>query len=168
MPSDESGGNGNFWYSWDYGMVHFITIDSETDLLVGLQSPDEVGGYGAGANSGPFGAPNQQIQWLEYDLASVDRKKTPWIVVGFHRPWYIAASNDSSSVCLDCQKAFEPLFVKYGVDLYMSGHVHVSPVSFGAPGSEQSTSYTSAINLWPIVCIIRGFALLTLISLRFR
>lgn len=125
MPSDESGGNGNFWYSWDYGMVHFITIDSETDLLVGLQSPDEVGGYGAGANSGPFGAPNQQIQWLEYDLASVDRKKTPWIVVGFHRPWYIAASNDSSSVCLDCQKAFEPLFVKYGVDLYMSGHVHL-------------------------------------------
>jgi len=40
MPSDESGGQGNFWYSFDYGLAHFITLDSETDFPVGLQSPD--------------------------------------------------------------------------------------------------------------------------------
>jgi acid phosphatase type 7 len=127
MPSNESGGNGNFWYSFDYGLAHFITLDSETDLPVGIQSPDEVGGSDAGANSGPFGYPNEQINWFEKDLANVDREKTPWIIVGLHRPWYIdATSNDSSTVCLDCQRAFEPLMVKYGVDLYMQGHVHVS------------------------------------------
>ncbi|KAI6028966.1 Metallo-dependent phosphatase-like protein [Pisolithus marmoratus] len=98
MPSDESGGNGNFWYSFDYGLAHFITLDSETDL---------------------------PIQWLEKDLAGVDRNKTPWIIVGLHRPWYIAAQNDSGDVCLACQQAFEPLFLKYNIDLYMQGHVHL-------------------------------------------
>ncbi|KAF9219062.1 Metallo-dependent phosphatase [Gyrodon lividus] len=122
MPSDESGGNGNFWYSFDYGLAHFIAVDTETDLPVGLQSPDEYGGTDAGANSGPFGYPNEQFDWLENDLASVDRKKTPWVIVGLHRPWYIATK--ASNACLACQKAFEPLMVKYGVDLYMQGHIH--------------------------------------------
>ncbi|KAH0838885.1 Metallo-dependent phosphatase-like protein [Lanmaoa asiatica] len=125
MPSGESGGLGNFWYSFDYGLAHFIILDSETDLPVGLQSPDETGGSDAGANSGPFGYPNQQYDWFENDLAWVDREKTPWVIVGLHRPWYIGAPNDSSTVCLACQQAFEPLMVKYGVDLYMQGHVHV-------------------------------------------
>ncbi|KAG9310506.1 Metallo-dependent phosphatase-like protein [Chiua virens] len=123
MPSDESGGTGNFWYSFDYGLAHFIVLDTETDLPVGLQSPDEVGGTDAGANSGPFGAPNQQYDWFENDLASVDREKTPWVIVGLHRPWYISAT--TSNRCLTCQEAFEPLMIKYGVDLYMQGHIHV-------------------------------------------
>ncbi|KAK9384785.1 hypothetical protein V1515DRAFT_541334, partial [Lipomyces mesembrius] len=32
MPSNESGGLESFWYSFDHGMVHFIQIDTETDL----------------------------------------------------------------------------------------------------------------------------------------
>ncbi|KAF8553524.1 Metallo-dependent phosphatase [Imleria badia] len=125
MPSDESGGLGNFWYSFNYGLAHFIMLDSETDLPTGLQSPDEAGGPDAGADNGPFGYPNQQYEWFENDLASIDREKTPWVVVGLHRPWYVAAQNDSGDVSLACQQAFEPLMIKYGVDLYMQGHVHV-------------------------------------------
>ncbi|KAF8425039.1 Metallo-dependent phosphatase-like protein [Boletus edulis BED1] len=126
MPSEESGGVGNFWYSFDYGLAHFVVLNTETDLPVGLVSPDGVGGVDAGANNGPFGYPNEQYDWFEKDLASVDRDKTPWIVVGLHRPWYIGIQNDSSAdVCLQCQQAFEPLMIKYGVDLYMQGHVHV-------------------------------------------
>ena len=126
MLSDESGGVSNFWYSFDYGLAHFIILDSETDLPVGLQSPDEVRGSDAGVNSGPFGYPNQQYEWFENDLTSVDRDNVPWIIVGFQRPWYISMKNTSSDVCLACQQAFEPLMIKYGVDLYMQGHVHVS------------------------------------------
>ena len=126
MPSDESGGNGNFCYSFDYGLAHFIALDSETDLPEGFQSPDEAGGTDAGANNGPFGYPNEQYEWLEKDLASVDRHKTPWVIVGLHRPWYIGI--DASDICTACQNAFEPLFTKYGVDLYMQGHVHVRAV----------------------------------------
>ncbi|KAF8121669.1 Metallo-dependent phosphatase-like protein [Boletus edulis] len=126
MPSEESGGVGNFWYCFDHGLAHFIVFNTETDSVpVGLVSPDGVGGIDAGANNGPFGYPNEQYDWFEKDLASVDRDKTPWIVVGLHRPWYIGIQNDSSAdVCLRCQQAFEPLMIKYGVDLYMQGHVH--------------------------------------------
>jgi hypothetical protein len=32
MPNEESGGTDNLWYSYDYGMAHFIQIDTETDF----------------------------------------------------------------------------------------------------------------------------------------
>jgi len=63
-------------------MVHFVQFNTETDLGHGLVGPDEPGG-GDVENSGPFGSyPNAQVDWLKKDLASVDRKKTPWVVVG--------------------------------------------------------------------------------------
>ena len=115
MPSRESGGLGNFWYSFDYGMVHFVVFNTETDFP---NAPDEPGGEGA-ENAGPFAPSGTQLAWLEKDLASVDRRKTPWIIVGGHRPWYV-----STTECLECQAAFEPLFIKYGVDLVLHGHKH--------------------------------------------
>ena len=81
MPSSESGGLENFWYSFDVGMVHFVQIDTETDLGHGIVGPDEPGGSD-GENSGPFGLANQQINWLTNDLQNVDRQKTPWVIVG--------------------------------------------------------------------------------------
>lgn len=41
----------------------------------GIKGPDEPGGS-AGLGSGPFGGPNQQISFLQQDLASVDRAVT--------------------------------------------------------------------------------------------
>jgi hypothetical protein len=32
MPSAESGGVENFWYSFDFGMTHYVQFDTETDL----------------------------------------------------------------------------------------------------------------------------------------
>lgn len=32
MPYEESGGNSNMWYSFNYGNVHFVSINTETDL----------------------------------------------------------------------------------------------------------------------------------------
>lgn len=121
MPAQESGGLEVFWYSFDHGMVHFVTFDTETDLGHGIIAPDEPGGSG-NENSGPFGIMNQQIDWLAKDLASVDRTKTPWVVVAGHRPWY--ASNANSSSCWSCRDAFEPIFYNYSVDLVLSGHFH--------------------------------------------
>jgi hypothetical protein len=118
MPSGPSGGLGNFWYSYDYGMTHFVHIDTETDLGNGLVGPDE----GSPENGGPFGSYNQQINWLTNDLASVNRTLTPWVVVFGHRGWYLSASG---SVCPNCQTAFENLFYTYGVDLYINGHAHL-------------------------------------------
>ena len=86
MPSSESGGLENFWYSFDHGMVHFVQIDTETDLGHGIIGPDEPEGP-EGDESGPFGLVNQQINWLAKDLRTVDRKKTPWVVVGQFFPF---------------------------------------------------------------------------------
>lgn len=82
MPSDVSGGVGNFWYSFDYGMTHFIQLNTETDLGDGFIGPDQPG-QPEGMNSGPFGSyPNEQLDWLKRDLEMVDRKKTPWVIAG--------------------------------------------------------------------------------------
>jgi acid phosphatase type 7 len=115
MPSSLSGGVENFWYSWDHGMVHFITFNTETDFP---NAPDLPGGSG-NEDAGPFAATGAQLAWLQNDLASVDRKKTPWVIAGGHRPWYV-----SQSTCPTCQTAFEPLLLEYGVDLVLHGHKH--------------------------------------------
>lgn len=75
MPSAESGGLENFWYSFDHGSVHFVMLNTETDFP---NAPDEPGGEGD-ENAGPFAPSGAQLAWLEKDLAAVDRKKTPWV-----------------------------------------------------------------------------------------
>ena len=67
-------------------MVHFVQIDTETDLGHGIIAPDEPDGP-EGEDSGPFGLVNQQINWLTKDLRTVDRKKTPWVIVGQFFPF---------------------------------------------------------------------------------
>ena len=70
MPSDvatQSPGNlgvGNMWYSYDHGMVPFVSIDTETDIP---NAPD------ASYPAGPFAANGQQLAWLTADLAAVNR-----------------------------------------------------------------------------------------------
>ncbi|KAI1810726.1 Metallo-dependent phosphatase [Poronia punctata] len=108
-----------FWYSFEYGMMHFVMLDTETDFP---KAPDQPGGS-AGLNGGPFGSsPMQQLDFLVADLASVDRAVTPWVIVGGHRPWYTTGTGG----CGSCQDAFEPILYKYGVDLAIFGHVHNS------------------------------------------
>ncbi|BAE61491.1 unnamed protein product [Aspergillus oryzae RIB40] len=68
-----------------------------------------------------------KLEEARKDLSSVDRNKAPWIiaVAAGHRPWYISAKNESGTVCEDCRKVFEPIFLKHGVDLVLSGRTHL-------------------------------------------
>lgn len=101
------------YYSFEYGQVHFISIDTEVDFP---QSPE---GPGTRLSSGPFG---DQLTWLEADLkkAVANRAKVPWIIVGGHRPYYSSCGDITGSV----QAAFEPLFLQYQVDVVFLGHIH--------------------------------------------
>jgi Calcineurin-like phosphoesterase/Iron/zinc purple acid phosphatase-like protein C len=163
MPGAESGGVGNFWYSFDYGMAHFIALDGETDFpyspeypflrdLSGNETfPKESQTYIT--DSGPFGAIDgnnwkdnnayQQIQWLAKDLASVDRTKTPWIIAMSHRPMY---SSGTSSYQANVRNAFEPLLLQYSVDAYISGHIHWYErlVPLGRNGTIETSSIVNA------------------------
>ena len=124
------------WYSFDYGMAHFVSFDGETDFanspeypfardLSGNETlPTEKETYVT--DSGPFGAVGNysntktyaQYQWLQKDLASVDRCKTPWIIAMTHRPMY---STQTSSYQKNVRNAFQGLLLEYGVDAYLSG-----------------------------------------------
>jgi len=62
----------------------------------------------------------QQVKWLEDELS---KDKSEWKVCFFHHPPYSSAQTHGSS--LQLRKLIEPIFVKYGVNLVLSGHDHV-------------------------------------------
>lgn len=141
MPGAESGGVGNFWYSFDYGIAHFVSINTETDFAYSPEWPFVRNIKGNEilptesqtfvTDSGPFGfiegnnwkdnTAYEQYQWLAKDLASVNRKKTPWVIVMGHRPMY---SSQVSSYQADIREAFLDLFLQNEVDAYFAGHIH--------------------------------------------
>lgn len=142
MPGNETKGVGNFWYSFDYGNAHFISIDGETDYPYSPEWPfiRDVAGTDESlptrnqtypTDSGPFGyikggnwkdnEAYEQWHWLKQDLASVDRKKTPWVFAMTHRPLY---SSQKASYEVYARQFFEPLLIEYNVDAYFAGHIH--------------------------------------------
>ena len=94
-------------------------INTETDFF---NAPDTHGSYDL--DVGPYGSKRQQLNFLEADLASVDRSVTPWVIVAGHRPWY--STGGYGNQCFACQNAFESILYKYGADLALFGHVHNS------------------------------------------
>jgi hypothetical protein len=57
----------NMWYSFNYGPVHFVSFDTETDFD---NAPEGEQGRG-GLPSGGFAANGTQVAWLAADLAKV-------------------------------------------------------------------------------------------------
>jgi hypothetical protein len=137
MPGGESGGVGNFWYSFDYGLAHFVSLDGETDFAKSPEYPFAADLTGNETfpmenetyvtDSGPFGYINgsykvnqnyEQIQWLAKDLAKINRTETPWVIAMSHRPMY---SSEVSSYQNNLQAAFQGLLLEHGVDIYIAG-----------------------------------------------
>jgi hypothetical protein len=121
MPT-ESGGVSPMWYSFDYGGVHFIQIDTETDYPDSPSTSVKNSGGIPCLGGGPFG---DQLGWLEEDLikAVANRQQVPWIIVSGHRPFYSSFAA-ASIVCYQCRQHFQRLFEQYGVDVYFGAHLH--------------------------------------------
>ena len=96
-------GNGVWWYSFNYGPVHFTVMSTEHDFTPG----------------------SHQYKWLEQDLQSVDRNSTPWLILVGHRPMY-----SSLKIYLDhivsvhIRESLEELLHRYRVDVMLAGHDH--------------------------------------------
>ena len=103
-------GNGNFYWSYTHGPVFFVSMCTEIAL-----NPKEC----------TYAPGTAQYLWLEQQLASINRTKTPWLVLGGHRPMY---SSDKSTDSGPLQHDIEPLLKKYQVDVELSGHMHVTEV----------------------------------------
>jgi hypothetical protein len=112
MPSPESNGVLNMHYSFNYGNIHFVSLDTET----GYHNAAEETKYVM-----PCGGFGDQLTWLENDLiqANKERDIRPWIFIAGHHPMY-----NGDSINTDFQVAMEEMFYKYSVDVYFAGHVH--------------------------------------------
>jgi len=100
MPAN---GNALFWYSFDYGSVHNVQVSTEHDCSPG----------------------SDQYIWLVKDLESVDRNKTPWIILNGHRPMYNSEQYASDfKVSENMKKMYEDVLHKYKVDIAWWGHYH--------------------------------------------
>ena len=95
--------NPPFWYGFSVGPARFVTLSTEHDFTPG----------------------SRQHRWLRRELRSVDRCRTPWLIVGMHRPMYVVFPHKSNRVVgAHLRRVLEPLFNRYEVDLVLSGHVH--------------------------------------------
>lgn len=107
MPSERSGGYKNFWLSFDHTYAHWIFMSTEHDYTPG----------------------SEQYQWLEADLAkaNANRGQRPWIFLVGHRPMFCSVTSEygAHSPGATFQKNIEPLMLKWGVDVYWSGHEHL-------------------------------------------
>ncbi|XAR62569.1 4-phytase [Bertholletia excelsa] len=101
FPSEESKSFSPLYYSFNAGGIHFIML----------------GGYVA------YDKSSAQYGWLKRDLASVDRRVTPWIIATWHAPWYSTyKAHYREAECM--RVSMEQLLYKYGVDLVFNGHIH--------------------------------------------
>nr|XP_011462666.1 PREDICTED: purple acid phosphatase 15-like [Fragaria vesca subsp. vesca] len=101
FPSEESGSSSSLFYSFNAGGIHFVMLGAYT-------SYDKSG---------------DQYNWLELDLANVDRNVTPWLVAAWHPPWYSTyTAHYREAECMRIE--LEDILYKYGVDIVFNGHVH--------------------------------------------
>lgn len=91
------------YYSFDYGMAHFVCLDSES------------------SSSSPTGA---MWQWAEDDLIAAQDSR--WRIVFMHHPVYSKGTHDSDaeSELRTLRQNLVPLFDAQLVDLVMVGHSH--------------------------------------------
>ncbi|MCY7357989.1 MAG: metallophosphoesterase [Rudanella sp.] len=101
------------YYSFDYGNVHFVMLDS-----FGLEDGKWI----------LYDPTSPQVRWLERDLAAnqASARKQTWTVVVFHHPPYTKTARDS-----DAEEALRllrenltPILERYNVDMVMNGHSH--------------------------------------------
>ncbi|KAL6853503.1 hypothetical protein ACP4OV_019532 [Aristida adscensionis] len=90
------------WYSIEQGSVHFIVMSTEHE----------------------WSEKSEQYNWMDEDLSSVDRTRTPWVVFIGHRPMYSSHISLPPSVDANFVASVEPLLLDNQVDLVFFGHVH--------------------------------------------
>eukprot|EP01062_Namystynia_karyoxenos_P021148 TRINITY_DN1801_c0_g2_i1.p1 TRINITY_DN1801_c0_g2~~TRINITY_DN1801_c0_g2_i1.p1 ORF type:complete len:548 (+),score=150.62 TRINITY_DN1801_c0_g2_i1:105-1748(+) len=102
----------SLYFSWDYGLVHYVAIS--TELWFGVESKS------------PAVNKTTMLDWIRKDLAAANRNRdaTPWIVVHGHRSIYCSCDGDCDGAAEKVRADMEPIFMEYGVDFFINGHEH--------------------------------------------
>ena len=94
---------GNSYYAFTYGPARHVIVNAYADMTPG----------------------STQYNWLEAELASVDRKRTPWVLFTIHVPIYNTFSlHHHDPQIFAAREHLEPLLVKYNVNAVLNGHIH--------------------------------------------
>ncbi len=94
------------YYSFDYGNVHFVTIDSnQGQLLFSVIDANDTDKC-------------DMLNWLEDDLAA---SKADWKIAFFHHPPYTSSTRGPTSMV---KSGVVPILEAGGVDLVLVGHDH--------------------------------------------
>ncbi|MBC7865038.1 MAG: metallophosphoesterase [Bacteroidia bacterium] len=108
----EAGGapsNLEVFYSFDYGNVHFLSLNSEVYDF-----------------SGTLNGVNAMKAWITQDL---QQNTKPFTIAYFHQPPYTKGSHDSDSpielVMKTMREEVVPLLESFDVDIILCGHSHV-------------------------------------------
>ena len=124
------------YYSYDYGPVHFIALDTEFAFQDTTRRAE-------------------QLAWLEDDVA---RTSQPWKIAYFHRSPYASGGEHGSDQAV--RSAFAPIFQQYGVQLALSAHEHIyersrpwpttsaSPVTYIVTGGGGGPLYPAGTSSW--------------------
>lgn len=117
------------YFSFDYGNIHVINLDSQTSSRATIESTGSDGAMAA---------------WLRNDLAGIT---ATWIIAIFHHPPYSKGSHDSDveSQLVQMRERFTPILEAGGVDLVLTGHSHSYERSFLIDGhTGLSSTFTAA------------------------
>jgi 3',5'-cyclic AMP phosphodiesterase CpdA len=118
MPvNGESGGvpsGTKAYYSFDYGNIHFLSLDS----------------YGKDSNAYfLYDTLGPQVRWIKQDLAANSQK---WTIAFWHHPPFTLGSHNSETEAdlINIRFKFIRILERYGVDLVICGHSHVYERSY--------------------------------------
>lgn len=108
--------NRKIFYSFDYGDIHFISLNSE----IGSQTA-AYDWLGMTDFDTTFTSP--MIEWLKADLAASTKK---WKIAFWHQPPYSVEPQltEWQPYCVAARQHFNPILEQYGVDLVLGGHDH--------------------------------------------
>ena len=136
VPTNGEGGGvpsgTELYYSFDYGNVHFVSINSEIGSLNLLNSSHDWIGVlpyfnplASSFTSSPF------TDWLHDDLQQNHQR---WTIAYFHQPPYTDGSHTTEAFWEVFMKAMRenilPILEQYNVDLVLAGHSHVYERSY--------------------------------------
>ena len=97
------------YYSFDYGNIHFVALDSDGIEDGRFRLSDTLG---------------RQVQWLKKDLAA---NRQPWTIVQFHHPPFTKNSHDSDAEfeLSELRRNLTPILERFKVDLVFTAHSHL-------------------------------------------
>mmetsp|Transcript_49342 Transcript_49342/g.56919 ORF Transcript_49342/g.56919 Transcript_49342/m.56919 type:complete len:694 (+) Transcript_49342:93-2174(+) len=94
---------GNSYYAFTYGPTRHVVVNAYSDLSPG----------------------STQYEWIKEELASIDRKRTPWILLTLHPPIYNTFSlHHKDPQIFAARDHIEPLMVEHHVNIVLTGHIH--------------------------------------------